>query len=115
MFDNAKVRHPGRPLAGYGGLGIQKTQISRIFEGYFGDSYPMPLKEGGHLEFPDQVLVDRTHLHHFLVLKILGQVNAVIFTDILHGLRRKQTGIRQDTHGIEDVTTGPDIPAEGTV
>jgi hypothetical protein len=72
----------------------------------------MILKEGARLKLPDQVLVDRALLNHFFVLKILGQVNAVIFTDILHGLRRKQTGMGQDTHGIEDVTAGLKITGE---
>ena len=81
----------------------------------FCDSGPFTVKVGGHLEFADQFLVYWRFLQNLLILQLWGQVDAVILTDVLHGLRRKQLGFWRDAHLVEDVATSGQIAAEGPV
>jgi len=80
----------------------------------FCDSGPFTVKVGGHLEFADQFLVYWRFLQNLLILQLWGEVDAVILTDVLHGLRRKQLGFWRDAHLVEDVATGCQIAAEGS-
>ena len=78
----------------------------------FRNSNPFSFKEGGHLQFADKVLVERRTVEDLLVLQVLGQVNAIVLTDVLHGLGRKQTGIGQNTHRIENMSSRLEITGE---
>ena len=91
---NAKVRKWQRPLAGYGGLIRRNLEIMRNFS----HSEPFAFKERVHLEFTNKVAVERRTANDMLVLQVLWQVDTVVLTDILHSLRRQQTGMRTDTH-----------------
>jgi len=106
--DSAKVRHLRRQLAGYGGLGRKKLEIMWNFR----NSNPFPFKEGGHLQLAYKILEDRRTIDDLLVLQVLGQVNAIVLTDVLHGLGRKQTGIGQNTHRIENMSPRLEITGE---
>ena len=80
----------------------------------FCDSGPFTVKVGGHLEFADQFLVYWRFLQNLLILQLWGEVDAVILTDVLHGLRRKQLGFWRDAHLVEDVAAGCQIATEGS-
>ena len=80
----------------------------------FCDSHPLSLKEGGHLQFVNQMPEDRRTVNDPLILQVTGQVDAIVFTDVLHGLRGQKPGMREDSHRIEDTPPRLDIPAEGT-
>ena len=45
-------------------------------------------------------------------LKIWWEVDAVVFTDVAHGLGRQFLGLWRDAHGIEDRTTCGQIATE---
>ena len=92
--DNAKVRKWRRQLAGFGGLAERNFEIMRNFS----HSEPFAFKERVHLEFTNKVAVDRRTANDMLVLQVLRQVDTVVLTDILHSLRRQQTGMRTDSH-----------------
>ena len=80
----------------------------------FCDSGPFAVKVGGHLEFADQFLVYWRFLQNLLILQLWGEIDAVILTDVLHGLRRKQLGFWRDAHLVEDVAAGCQIATEGS-
>ena len=81
----------------------------------FRHPHPLSLEEGGHLELVNQLAEDGRAVDDPLVLQAPGQVDAIVLADILHGLRGQQTGMGQDTHGIEDMPSGVEITGEGTV
>ena len=80
----------------------------------FCDSGPVAIEPGVLLEFADEMLVERRGLDDLAVLQFLGQVAAIVLTDILDGLRRQEMGLRRYAHGVEDVLTGGNVTAEGT-
>ena len=49
-------------------------------------------------KFTNKVAVERRTAKDMLVLQVLRQVDTVVLTDILHSLRRQQTGMKTDSH-----------------
>jgi hypothetical protein len=66
------------------------------------------------LEHAEEGLVDRGFGEGFLVLKLRGKIDAVVFTDVADGLWRKFLSLWRYAHGIEDGSTGLKISTEGT-
>jgi len=47
-------------------------------------------------------------------LQVIRQVDAIVFTDILHCLWRQLLGLGRDAHPVEDVATASEVTGEGT-
>jgi hypothetical protein len=61
----------------------------------------------------DDDIAEGRGVEGLLVLEFGRKVDAVVLTDVTDGLGRKFLGLGRDTHGVEDVTSGGQITAEG--
>ena len=72
----------------------------------FCDSRPLSVEVSRHLQFPDQIPVERRQGDGLLVLKLFRQVDAIVLTDITDGLGWELLGLGGDAHRFEDGRTG---------
>jgi hypothetical protein len=63
----------------------------------------------------DDDVTEGRGVERLLILERRRKVDAVVFADVTDSLRRELLGLRTDAHGIEDMPSGLEIPAEGSV
>ena len=75
--------------------------------------HPLTVEKGCFLQFPDDSLEDRRHVHDLSVLELGWEVDTVVLADIFDGLGRELLSLGTDTHGFEDVASACQITTEG--